>query len=48
MISVNYSEGMDNGQERNNNNKISDVLNEYRNSMNEHLKIFSIDLRGYS
>ena len=48
MISVNYSEGMDYGIDNNNNNRISDVLNEYRNLMNEHLKIFSIDLRGYS
>ena len=48
MISVNYSEGMDGGIESNNNNKISSVLNDYRNSMNEHLKIFSVDLRGYS
>ena len=48
MISVNYSEGMDEGIESNNNNKISEVLNGYRNEMNENLKIFSIDLRGYS
>lgn len=48
MISVNYNEGMDFGIGEDNNNRISDVLNEYRNLMNENLKIFSIDLRGYS
>lgn len=48
MISVNYNEGMDEGEGQYNNNKISEVLNAYRNQMNEHLKIFSVDLRGYS
>ena len=31
-----------------NNNRISEALNGYRNKMNKDLKIFSVDLRGYS
>ena len=46
MISVNYNEGMDCGVDSNQN--ISKSLNHYRNVMNKDLKIFSVDLRGYS
>ena len=42
MISQGYSE-IDTGEQ-----STSDLLNEYRNKVNSNLKIFSIDLRGYS
>ena len=31
----------------NNNFKISTILNDYKNTLNQNLKIFSIDLVGY-
>lgn len=48
MISVNYNQGADCDGGSTNNHKIGIVLNEYREKMNPDLKVFSVDLRGYS